>query len=263
MRILVTGGAGGLGSEVVKRVAGSHTVRVMSRQAAPGGLAANVEWAQADIEDGSGIREAVSGVDAIVNAMSNGRRAQKVDIDGTRRLLEAAREAGVAHVIHVSIVGIEHIPNPYYRAKVAAEEIVMASGVPWSIWRATQFHTLLDGFLSPLRESDSSPFLQSVPADALYQLIDTGEAAEALLSHVAGGPAGRLPDVGGPEVLRLDRIAVMWLEAQGLDRELRFESSDPARAEALRSGMGTAPANPYGNITWADYLGARYGRRPA
>jgi uncharacterized protein YbjT (DUF2867 family) len=264
MRILVTGGAGGLGSEVVRRLAASgHVARVMSRRPAPADLAPNVEWVQADVEQGTGVPEAVQGVEVIVNAMSDGARALQVDIEGTRRLLEAARSAGVGHVLHVSIVGIEHIPNPYYEAKVAAEQVVMESGVPWSIWRATQFHTLLDGFLAPLRESETAPILQSAPADALYQLLDTAEAADALLRHVDSAPAGRLPDVGGPEVLRLDRIAAMWLEAQGIDRKLAFKPSDPGRAAALRQGLGTAPANPYGSITWADYLETRYGRRPA
>jgi uncharacterized protein YbjT (DUF2867 family) len=190
--------------------------------------------------------------------MSNPADPQAVDVAGTRALLAAARAAGVAHVIHVSIIGIDRIPTPYYHAKMAAEEAVIASGVPYSIWRAAQFHTLLDNALKPLLTGESAPVLNN-PPDAQYQLIETGEAAEALVRHVGEAPAGRLPDIGGPEVLTLDEIIRQWLEAQGLKREIVYGAADPAIAEAVRSGARIAPENRYGSITWRDYLRRVYG----
>ncbi|HLU09677.1 MAG TPA: NAD(P)H-binding protein [Oceanobacillus sp.] len=258
-RILVTGGAGGLGREIVSRLkATEHTVRVMSRASAPASPDNGIEWAQADVESGHGIKEAVEGVDIIVNSMTYPERAQQVDVEGTRKLLTAAQQAGVSHVVHISIVGIERIPTPYYEAKVAAEAVVMESGVPYSIWRATQFHTLLDGWLEPLRTGDSAPIL-SRPPDTKFQLLETGEAAEALLPHITAAPAGRLPDVGGPEVLTLDEIVRQWLQAQGINRTIRYLPEDPLIADAFRQGYNTVPTNRYGKITWADYLRQRYG----
>jgi uncharacterized protein YbjT (DUF2867 family) len=129
----------------------------MSRASAPAALDSHSEWAQADAESGSGLAEAVQGVDIIVNAMTHPERAQQVDVDGTQRLLAAAQMADVRHVLHISIVGIDRIPTPYYRAKVAAEQVVMESGVPYSIWRATQFHSLLDHFLARFRPFPVTP----------------------------------------------------------------------------------------------------------
>lgn len=259
-RILVTGGAGGLGREIVSRLKETeHSVRVMSRASAPPALDSGIEWAQAEVESGTGLAKAVEGADIIVNSMTLPARAQQVDVEGTQRLLAAARTAGVAHVLHVSIVGIERIPLPYYEAKVAAERVVIESGVPYSIWRATQFHSLLDGFLAPLRTENAATLL-SRPPDSQFQLLETGEAAGALLPFITTAPAGRLPDVGGPEVLTLDVILHMWLEAQGIDRPITYLPEDPRTAEVFRQGVNTVPANPYGKITWADYLRRRYGQ---
>ncbi len=257
-RILVSGGAGGLGREIVQRLKETtHTVRVMSRASAPVALDKRIEWAQADVENSSGLDEAIKGVDIIVNSMTNPLNTQQVDVDGTRRLLAAARKANVGHVLHISIVGIEQLPNDYYKAKVAAEKVVVESGVPYSIWRGTQFHSLLDYYLTALRNSDSAAIL-SQPPDAQYQLLDTGEAAESLLPYITAAPAGRLPDVGGPQVLTLDTIIRMWLEAQDINRAINYLAEEPLIGEALRQGYGTAPANPYGKITWADYLKQHY-----
>src|SRR3990172_12933053 len=150
-RVLITGGTGVLGSEVASRLApAGYTVRVMSRRAAPA-EGARTEWAQAQIETGEGLAEAVAGVDVIVHAASSPfRRTREVDVEGTRRLLEVARAAGVAHFVYISIVGIDRIPLPHYKAKLAAERLIEESAVPYSILRAPQFFTLMDDFLRNL-----------------------------------------------------------------------------------------------------------------
>src|SRR5688500_14189043 len=145
MNVLVTGGTGNLGRALTLAVtAAGHTVRIMSRRARPQSPANSFEWAQSDIALGEGVREAVAGVAAILHAASDPRRAQAVDVNGTRRLVEAAQAGGIAHLIYVSIVGIDDIPYSYYKRKREAEEIIKSSGVPHSILRATQFHSLVD-----------------------------------------------------------------------------------------------------------------------
>ncbi len=153
-RILITGGSGMLGSELTPRlVSAGYTVRVMSRAARRPDHFPDVEWAQADLETQTGLAEAVKDVDIIVNAASGTREYRKthqVDVVGTAKMLEHARAAGVQHVVHISIISIERIPFPYYKHKVAAEEVIRESSVPWSILRATQFHPFIDMILSAL-----------------------------------------------------------------------------------------------------------------
>src|SRR5260370_24129528 len=174
-RVLVTGGTGGLGSEVVnKLIKAGYQVRVMSRHKRQPGQSREAEWAQADLAAGTGLSEAVAGVDAIIHAATNVgmtledatlsafvskallRHDGSVDVQGTKLLLEHARAAGVGHFFYISIVGIEHIPFAYYRDKLQAEALVRESAVPWSIARPTHFPSLINVVL---QESAKGPVL--------------------------------------------------------------------------------------------------------
>lgn len=112
--------------------------------------------------------EAVASIDAIIHAASDSRNAEAVDVEGTRRLVDAARARGVRHVVFISIVGIDQIPFAYYQKKLAAESIVMSGGVPYSVLRATQFHSLVDGLISTAAEIAEPP-IRSVRRRRLVQ----------------------------------------------------------------------------------------------
>jgi uncharacterized protein YbjT (DUF2867 family) len=256
MRVLVTGGTGVLGRELVQRLKGAgHTVRVMSRRARQPGERPEVEWAQADVETGQGLAEVVSDVEVIVNALTRpAKRTWQVDVDGTRRLLEHAKQAGVVHFVYISIVGIERVAHPYYRSKLAGEAVVMEAGVPWSILRATQFHTLLDGLLQPLARLP----IALLPTDFQFQPIDPGEVAARLVECVASRPGDRLPDIGGPEVMRLGDMARVWLEARGLRRFILHVPLPVSYAKGYRNGYNTCPEHKYGRITWAEWVQRKY-----
>src|SRR5215470_5453760 len=131
-RILVTGGAGSLGREIVARLKPTgNIVRVMSRHEPRPGQNTGVEWAQADLETGVGVEAAVKDVNIIINAATNGlTKPHQVDVVGAGKMLELAKAAGVAHVIQISIVGIDRINFVYYKEKLEAEEMVKQSGVP-------------------------------------------------------------------------------------------------------------------------------------
>ncbi len=161
----------------------------------------------------------------------------------------------MSHFIYVSIVGIERIPFPYYRHKVAAEAVVTGASVPWSILRATQFHNLLDGFLQPVARFP----LGFLPTDFQFQPIDPSEVAERLVDCVAAGPAGRLTDMGGPEVQRLGDLLRVWLAARGLKRLVVRLPLPGGFAHALRNGYNTCPPYRQGKITWAEWLSRKYG----
>ena len=143
MKIAIAGATGSIGApvaaELIKR---GHGVRALSRRS---------EQHPVDLETGAGLAGALEGCDALVDASNGGpaeKAARAVLIEGGRRLLDAAAEAGIRHHVCISIVGIEAVPLPYYRVKVEQEGQVEASGVPYSIVRATQFHTLLDGLFT-------------------------------------------------------------------------------------------------------------------
>ncbi|HEX2081655.1 MAG TPA: NAD(P)H-binding protein [Longimicrobium sp.] len=254
MKILLTGGTGGLGREVVRAAEGAgHTVRIASRRARPADLAPAREWARMDVETGEGMAEALAGVDAVVHAASDPRRHAIVDVDGTRRLVEAARAAGTAHLVYVSIVGIHRIPFPYYRSKLAAERIVLESGVPHSILRATQFH----GFVEMMIAGAAArvPLVLPLPTAFRFQSVATGEVAERLVRAVERGPGGRLPDFGGPEVLTMGEMARAWKAARGIGKPVVPLPLPGPVAAAFRAGWNTLGADgERGTLRWTDWL---------
>ncbi len=255
-RVLVTGGTGILGRELVPRLkAAGHTVRVMSR----GGPSANrdpeVEWAQASLETGAGLENAVSGAEAIVHCASSPfRRTEMVDVRGSERLLERARGAGTSHFLYISIVGIDRIPLGYYKHKLAAEALVERAGVPWSILRATQFHTLIDMQLRALMRFP----IALVPTDFRFQPIDPGEVADRMGEYAVEGPSGRLPDLGGPEVHTLGALARTWAEIRGLRRRIIHLPLPGRIAAGFRRGFNTTPEHWYGAVTLAVWVARRY-----
>jgi uncharacterized protein YbjT (DUF2867 family) len=242
-RVLVTGGTGTLGRELVPRLtAAGYTVRVMSRRAGQSNHLGDVEWAQADLMSGAGIEQAVAGVDIILHAASSPfKDTRVVDVDGTRNLINSGEAAGVGNFYYMSIVGIDKVKYPYYAHKLEAENVIEASGAPFTILRATQFHPLLDTFLSTMYKR--GPFL-IVPGAMLFQLIDPGEVAEHVVASLAKGAGGRLPDIGGPQVLRLSEIARDWLKA---GRRRLDQDSGPRRrpSERLRSRIQLLPGEQY------------------
>ena len=166
-----------------------------------------------------------------------------------------ARAAGVGHLLYVSIVGVDAIPLPYYRSKLAAEVGVASAGVPFSILRVTQFHGFLAWHLRRL--SRLLPLVMPVPAGFRIQSVATTDVAARLVRAVEAGPGGRLGDFGGPEVLTLAEAARAWRAARGLEKAVwSFPTFGPVAA-GFRAGRNTAPGEPRGNITWQAWLGSR------
>src|SRR5918997_1499323 len=134
MNVVVTGGSGGLGREVMSRLR-SRQVRAVAASRRTG----------FDLASGEGVREVLADADVIVHAATN-VRFRKVDLDGTRRMIRILQERSQPpHLIYVSIVGVDRNPFPYYRAKYACELVLERSGLPVTVVRATQFHTLVHG----------------------------------------------------------------------------------------------------------------------
>lgn len=259
-RVLVTGGTGSLGRELVPRLArAGFTVRVMSRRAGESNAAGDVEWATADLVTGAGVAEAVKDVDVIHHAASSPlKKTHQTDVDGTQKLIEAGRAAGVSNFYYISIVGIDKIRYAYYDAKLAAEKVIEASGAPHTILRATQFHPLLDTFLSTLFKRGPLLFL---PPNISFQLIDVGEVADHMVATTSATAGGRLADIGGPQVQTLQEIAKAWKKARG-GTIISVPVPGFGPAKAMAGGANCTPENRRGKITWDQWLAARYPVRP-
>jgi uncharacterized protein YbjT (DUF2867 family) len=245
--ILVTGGTGSLGRRVVERLRGKgHDPRVLSRSGRAGTV-------RGDLLTGAGLEEAVDGVETIIHCASNPyRKTRRTDVGGTELLLQAAARAGVSHVVFISIVGVDRNPYyPYFRVKLDAERVIERSPVPWTILRATQFHDLM---LRALRLLDRLPAVMPIPRGLLFQPVDAGEVADRLIELALSPPAGRVPDVGGPEVLTFAELARAYLKATRREKRL-VELPLPGRAaRAFREGAQLCPDQTYGKIRWENFL---------
>jgi uncharacterized protein YbjT (DUF2867 family) len=254
MNVLVTGGTGVLGRHVVRLLrASGHRARIFSRH--PKG---HDDAVQGDLITGAGLAKAVVGMDAIIHAASATTKVTKLqatDVTGTRRLLAMAREAGVQRVVYVSIVGIDGVTYPYYRYKLAAEAILEENILPWTILRATQFHTLIETFLEAFSKP---PLLAMIPFKWQFQPVDPTEVAARLVEVVRHEPAGRLPDFGGPEVRNLWSLAESWLFARKLNKR-RVNLPLPFKfSRQFADGRLLCPEHTDGKITFEQYLQEKY-----
>ncbi len=248
--ILVTGGTGTLGRVLVARLRERGRVpRVLSRHAGEG-------RAVGDLETGAGVPEAVGGVDAVVHAASRPGHdvAQTETLLAALRAEGAQRASGVApHLVFVSIVGVDRVPLAYYRDKVEVERLVAASGVPWTVLRATQFHDLLAKLVGTLGRSPVLPVL----AGASFQPIDVRDVADRLVDLATGAPAGRAADLGGPQVHSMADLARAWAAATGRRRAVLPVRLPGRLARAVRDGGLIAPEHADGRITFAEFLAGR------
>ena len=197
-------------------------------------------------------------MDAIVHAGSAAAELTKIratDVEGTGRLLAAARAAGVGHLVYISIVGMEGVPYPYYRAKLAAEAIVREAMVPWTILRATQFHTLMELFLGIFARV---PGLMPVPYRWQFQPVDPSEVGARLAELVVRPPAGMLPDFGGPEVRDFKSIAESWRRAKGIAKPMLYLPLPFKASRQFAAGHLLCPDHRDGKITFEQYLQRKY-----
>lgn len=256
-RVLITGGTGDLGKALTPMLQkAGYNVRITSRRPAPADKNLDFEWYQMDLISGEGMAEAMADVDIVIHAASSPfKDVQRVDVEGTRRLLEAGEKAGINHFVYISIVGIDKIPFSYYQAKLAAEKIIEQSNIPWSIQRATQFHSLVDIAMSGLTKL---PLVTFLPFNFKIQPISTEEVASRLVEVVQNGPSGHLPDIAGPKVQRAAELAKTWLKASGKRRIMLPLPLFGKTAESFRKGLNTAPSNHYGQITFSEWINTKY-----
>ena len=265
--VLVTGGTGTLGAALVPLLrAANLRVRILSREAAPAGREPGT-WVRGDLTTGENLDDAVRNVNTVIHLAT---RPRGHDGALTHNLVEAARRgprmtAPLPHLIYQSIVGVDQIPLRYYRQKLAAEHVVAGSGLPFTILRSTQFHELVYSMFSAQRRMP----VVAAPSIRL-QPIDVRDVAGLLLGLVQNGPAGRVADIGGPDLeLATDfaRATLASFRRPGAHtsvgtRRLIVPVRLPGRVfAAYAAGHNLVAGNRIGTFSFADYLGARAAAR--
>ena len=240
--VLVTGGTGAFGTPLVARLRErGDEVRVLSRRAGAGSHVG-------DLDTGEGVPEAVRGAELVVHAASNSRRGGRTDLAQTEHLLDAAREIG--HLLYISIVGIDRIPYSYYRRKLDCERRIEASGIPFTILRATQFHQLI-AFL--LRGAERLP-LAPLPLDFRFQTVAAAEVAARAAELIGSDPRGELVNFGGPEVLSLRQMTETWRAQRGRPRRIVRLPVPGQVGRGFREGLNTCPDHAQGEQTFTQFV---------
>ncbi|GBG40191.1 SDR family oxidoreductase [Mycobacterium montefiorense] len=209
MKVLVVGGSGLIGSQVVAMLT------EQGHEAVPASPSSGV-----NAITGAGVAEAVAGVHTVVDVSNSPSWADDDVLEffttSTRNLLEAERAAGVAHHVALSIVGAERLPDSgYMRAKVAQEKVLRESGSPHSIVRATQFFEFVGGIADSLADGDTV----RAPHGA-FQPISSADVATAVTSAATGDPTNGVINIAGPEKQGMDDFIRTWFAATGDARQV-------------------------------------------
>lgn len=249
MKVAVLGGTGTLGRPLIAALAErGHDVLALSRRA-PRTLPAGAMHRRIDLTDGHGLEAALEGVEVVVDCSnSNPRNAGPVLVEGTKRLLPVGVAAGVRHHIGISIVGCDRVPLAYYDVKVEQEEAIAGGGLPWSLVRATQFHSLIGGVFAWTGRFGVIP-----TGRARLQPVDPRVVAKRLAAVVEEEPGGRLGDIAGPEVLTLSELARAWRRAGHRALPLRIPMVGRI-GHPLHEGALCAPDAAAGGSTFEEWL---------
>ena len=212
---------------------------------------------RADLESGEGLADAVRDADVVVHLASDPRKPKRVDVAGTRRLLEFM---DTQHLVYMSIVGVDQHPFAYYRAKYEVEQMVEASDVRYTILRATQFHDFVSSFLG----AACKPPVALIPKSFVFQPVDTGEVASRLAALVHDPRPGLEADFAGPEVHTAEYLARSLMEARGRERPMLNLPVFGKAARAFKEGRPTPiPRQPPGYAPGRSSSLAAEGSNPA
>jgi len=248
MDVLVTGGTGRLGHHMMELLqGGEHRVRSMSRRGTgPGGV-------RGDLATGFDLAQAVAGAEVVVHAASDARGDYwQADVAGTRRLVKAVDRDRLRHLVYVSIVGVDRIPYGYYHAKFAAEQVLLASGLPVTLLRITQFHDFVDELLATARRGPVLP----VPMGWRVQPVDVGEAAAHTVEVALGGPTGDVVEFAGPREETAADLARVWAAAREPGTRVVSTPVPGRLSGAFRDGAALPSGGARGALTYEDHLRA-------
>ncbi|CAN95536.1 unnamed protein product [Sorangium cellulosum So ce56] len=216
MKIVVIGGTGLIGTKLVRRLRQrGHEVVAASPSTGVNSLT------------GEGLAGALAGAEVVVdvaNAPSFEDKAVLAFFETSgRNLLAAEAAAGVKHHVALSVVGTDRmLGSGYFRAKMAQEKLIEASGIPYTLLRATQFFEFMDGIARSSADAErvrlSSAQLQPIAAE---------DVAEALADVTLGPPVNGIVEVAGPERRPLAEFVGKYLSAKKDRREVIADAEAP------------------------------------
>ncbi|MFF1717158.1 SDR family oxidoreductase [Streptomyces sp. NPDC058268] len=249
--ILVTGGTGTLGGHVLPllgQAAPGRRVRVLSRSRRQD--TDQVTYVTGDLMTGEGVAEALAGVDTVLH-LAGGAKGDDV-VAG--HLVAAAKEAGVQHLVHISVIGADRMPMAWFATQRAAEEAITGSGIAWTMLRAAQFHDLVHQMVAKMAR------LPFVPAPGMrLEPVDVRDVAQRLVELTLGEPAGLVAELAGPAVYTMDDVVRSYLDATGRRRPVVGMRMPGKAGRAYREGVNLAlPAHAvHGERTWEAFLAER------
>jgi uncharacterized protein YbjT (DUF2867 family) len=242
MTVAVAGGTGFVGRQVTEtlRRAGENPM-VLARSTG------------FDLATGDGLDEALRGVSAVIDVtnVTTVRASRSIAFfeTVTRNLLVAAERAGVPHFVALSIVGIDRAPLGYYAGKVRQEELVLSGPVPCSVLRSTQFYE----FAEMILRQQPGPF--TLVPKMLCQPIAAREVAGELVTLASGPPAGRVPDIAGPDQHTMPDLVRRLVHARGSRRVvLPVRLPGAAQRAALSGALLPDGPGPRGVVTFEQWL---------
>jgi uncharacterized protein YbjT (DUF2867 family) len=212
MKIVVIGGTGLIGSKTVAILRqGGHEVLAASPNSGVNTIT------------GEGLKEALAGAQVVIDLANSPSFEDKAVLEffetSGRNLLAAEAAAGVRHHVALSIVAIDRTDNGYFRAKVAQEKLITASGIPYTIIRSTQFLEFLRAI------ADSSAAGNGVRiSTGLFQPIAADDVAANVADVALALPRNGIVEIAGPERAPFNEIVARYLKAVGDSREV---VSDP------------------------------------
>ena len=203
MKIVVIGGSGLIGTKLVKKL------RERGDEALPASPSSNVNTIT-----GEGLAEALAGAQVVVDVSNSPSWEDKAVLEffetSSRNVLAAEAAAGVGHHVALSVVGTERLlQSGFFRAKMAQEELIQASNVPYTIVRSTQFFEFVDGIAQSATDGQT---VRLSPAH--IQPIVSDDVAAALAEVTLAAPVNGMIEIAGPERLGLDELVRRFLRAK-------------------------------------------------
>jgi uncharacterized protein YbjT (DUF2867 family) len=245
MKIVVIGGTGLIGTKLVKNLSErGHDVLPASPNTGVNTITCE------------GLAKALDGAEVVVDVANAPVWEDKAVLEffetSGRNLLAAEAAAGVRHHVALSIVGSERLPdNGYFRAKVAQENLIKASAIPYTILRATQFFEFVGGIAESATVGEEIRL-----SPALIQPIASADVAAALADVAVAPPANGTVEVAGPEAMPIDELVRCFLRAMQDTRKVVPDVRARYFGGILSDRTLTPGENPrIGAIRFEDWLG--------
>ena len=244
MKVVILGGTGLIGAKLVNLLrSGDHEVIPASPSLGINSIT------------GEGLSEALTGAQVAVDVTNAPSWEDKAVLEffetSTRNVLAAEAKNGVGHHVALSIVGCDRLPaSGYLRAKVAQEELIKASSIPYTIVRATQFFEFVGGI------ADSATSGQTVRLPSvLFQPILSDDVAANLAKIAVAKPLNGSVELAGPDAFPFDEIVRQYLTAHNDPRTVVTDEQARYFGTPLEKRSLVPGENPLlGSVHFADWL---------